>query len=49
MGGGGERGWFEADWELCIKWSFVQCDEQISECMEIFIIMSEILSIYINI
>lgn len=29
-----------ADWELCMKWKFVQCDEQICECMGMLIIIS---------
>lgn len=36
---GGGRGWFGADWELCMKWKFVLCDEQICERMGMLIII----------
>lgn len=35
---GGKRSWFGADWELCMKWNFVQYDGQISECMGMLIV-----------
>lgn len=32
--------WFGADWELCIRWKFVQFDVQMCQCMGISIIIS---------
>lgn len=37
---GGGRSWFGADWELCMKWKFVQFDEKICVCMGMLIIIS---------
>lgn len=34
------RATFGADWELCMKWKFLQCDEQICVCMGMLIIIS---------
>lgn len=39
-GRGRGRGWLGAGWELCMKWKFVQCDEQICVCMGMLIIIS---------
>lgn len=39
-GGEGRRGRFGADWELCVKWKFARCDEQICACMGMLIIIS---------
>lgn len=39
-GRGGGR--FGADWELCMKWKFVHCDEQICACVGMLIISGEI-------
>lgn len=38
--GGGRRGRFGAHGELCMKWKFAQCTEQICACMGMLIIIS---------